>query len=83
MFHRHKLLWSSIRSVYYVHPVLCCGDNSVSRRTSIVAELESRRHTLAKEHAPVNAADTKAADTKAAEAKKGTVAPFQSHADNV
>jgi hypothetical protein len=78
MFRRHKLLWSSIEGVRYVHPVLSCGDNSVSRRTSIVTNLKSRRQLLAKEHAPVKAADTKAADTN-----NGTVAPFQGHADSL
>jgi len=37
-FNRHKLLWTTIGGIRYENPCLACGDNSVSRRTSIEGE---------------------------------------------
>lgn len=41
---RHKLLWTTYGGVRYASPVLSCGDNTVSRRNSIVDKLRTERN---------------------------------------
>ncbi|GBG31149.1 Hypothetical Protein FCC1311_073702 [Hondaea fermentalgiana] len=36
---RHKLLWTTTNGVRYVNPCLSCGDNTVSRRSSLIRQV--------------------------------------------
>jgi len=38
---RHKLLWTTLNGQRYINPCLSCGDNTVSRRNSMVARGQS------------------------------------------